>query len=1179
MRFLRVLIVATSVATVVAACGGGSGTGDTPSTFVDGGVKGPHDGSTGAGDSGGGIGNDGSGGGQGDGSGGSGGGGSLNDGGCTGFGCAFPDTGMMTTDAADSGNTGPCVPQSCAQLGFDCGPQGDGCGSSIDCGSCSPPQSCGGHDATSPPNPGKCGGTAICIPKTCATSFANCGPVADGCGGLLDCGTCSAPQTCGGGGTPNACGGSGGVCIPTKNCASLGKNCGWVLDDCGNIMNCGTCTGAETCGGGGAPSSVCGGTAGDAGTGGDGGASSDGGSICVPATCAAQGPQPGGLTCGPAGDGCGNLIQCGTCTAPQTCGGGSPSVPGVCGGTAACIPETCVSQNVKCGPAGDGCGHVLNCGGCTLPSTCGGGGTQNQCGTNSSNCVPETCASQNANCGVIGDGCGGVTPSCGTCSGSTFCGGGGPNQCGTGNTDAGVPCTNLCTQIPVCSPGVHTTITGTVYAPTNPLLGYGAPDPLPNALVYIPNGIPTPFSTPNAITCDTCGAPASGQPLVTATTDYQGHFTLTDPPAGIDIPLVIQIGRWRRQVKIPSVAACTANAVTNDNACKTGIGNCLTRLPRTHLEGDIPFISIATGGADPIECVLPKIGIDASEYTDPSGGGRVQFYQGNGATISASTPQESVLTGSTAALDASDLVIFDCWGYRVDQSAAALANIETYANAGGRIFASHFSYVWSYTNQPWGCGANCTTANKTVADWTPDVNFGNSTTATIDVTSPKGILMDEWLNWVLNNAPSPSPPTSGLLITVQQPRYDVNHLIPGAGAQQFFFDATHTFVNTTVPLEFTFNTPAFPGPTQTQCGRFLFSDFHVNTGGAGSGRFLGSNGQPSTGECGAAAPMTPQEKVLEFLLFDLGSCITPTNPPPNVCTPQTCAEEGFACGPQSDGCGNVIQCGTCVAPQTCGGGGVHGQCGGTACMPSSCQAQNIACGTTADGCGNLLQCGNCTPPLTCGGGGVHGQCGQSTCIPKTCAQQSIDCGPADDGCGNLIQCGTCVAPLTCGGGGVRSQCGELGSDGGSTVCIPQTCADQNRACGPAGDGCGNLLECGMCVAPQTCGGGGIMGQCGGTVCMPETCASQNLSCGPAGDGCGGQLMCGTCTAPLTCGGGGVPGKCGEPNCTPETCASLNFNCGAAGDGCGGLLQCGTCSSMKTCGGGGMANVCGGSTTR
>ena len=44
-----------------------------------------------------------------------------------------------------------------------------------------------------------------CTPTTCAAVGANCGMIADGCGGTLNCGTCTLPQTCGGG-TPNVCG-------------------------------------------------------------------------------------------------------------------------------------------------------------------------------------------------------------------------------------------------------------------------------------------------------------------------------------------------------------------------------------------------------------------------------------------------------------------------------------------------------------------------------------------------------------------------------------------------------------------------------------------------------------------------------------------------------------------------------------------------------------------------------------------------------------------------------------------------------------------------------------------------------------------------------------------------------------------------------------------------------------
>jgi hypothetical protein len=45
-----------------------------------------------------------------------------------------------------------------------------------------------------------------CSPTTCAAEGANCGMIADGCGGTLNCGTCTLPQTCGCAGTPNVCG-------------------------------------------------------------------------------------------------------------------------------------------------------------------------------------------------------------------------------------------------------------------------------------------------------------------------------------------------------------------------------------------------------------------------------------------------------------------------------------------------------------------------------------------------------------------------------------------------------------------------------------------------------------------------------------------------------------------------------------------------------------------------------------------------------------------------------------------------------------------------------------------------------------------------------------------------------------------------------------------------------------
>jgi hypothetical protein len=102
------------------------------------------------------------------------------------------------------------------------------------------------------------------------------------------------------------------------------------------------------------------------------------------------------------------------------------------------------------------------------------------------------------------------------------------------------------------------------------------------------------------------------------------------------------------------------------------------------------------------------------------------------------------------------------------------------------------------------------------------------------------------------------------------------------------------------------------------------------------------------------------------------------------------------------------------------------------------------------------------------------------------------------------------------------------------------------------------------------------GVCGTKECSPETCASQNIQCGPAGDGCGNLIQCGSCSTGQTCGGGGTPGVCGNKPCVPLTCVQAGANCGPVADGCGNVLQCGTCSAPQTCGGGGTPSVCGGS---
>jgi hypothetical protein len=147
-----------------------------------------------------------------------------------------------------------------------------------------------------------------------------------------------------------------------------------------------------------------------------------------------------------------------------------------------------------------------------------------------------------------------------------------------GGTDVIAPCTGLKCQQVNCGGGGSTTVSGTVYMPNGTL-------PLYNAIVYVPNAPVDPIA--DGATCDKCGSTVSGSPIVTTLTDAKGKFVLKDVPVGTNIPLVVQIGKWRRQFVLPQVKQCVDNPVA---------GNML-RLPRNRNEGDMPKIAVSPAAA------------------------------------------------------------------------------------------------------------------------------------------------------------------------------------------------------------------------------------------------------------------------------------------------------------------------------------------------------------------------------------------------------------------------------------------------------------------------------------------------------------------------------------------------------------------------------------------------------
>ena len=253
------------------------------------------------------------------------------------------------------------------------------------------------------------------------------------------------------------------------------------------------------------------------------------------------------------------------------------------------------------------------------------------------------------------------------------------------------------------------------------------------------------------------------------------------------------------------------------------------------------------------------------------------------------------------------------------------------------MFTTHFSYVWEYNNQPWGCGNNCTTAGSTTAAWNIDhKSYTAQFTGIIDQTFPKGVALVQWLqNLAVGGATSyGTPATNGYGIPVNVVRWDFDSVLQG---QRWLF-SDHPPNAAAFPMHYTFNTPPFAAPT-SQCGRVVFSDFHVENSN-------GSKNVTFPTECGANAPLTPQEKLLEFMLFDLTSCVQPDVP---TCTPTTCAKLGYMCGTWGDGCGGTLNCGTCPTGTRAAAAAARPACATTAARrrPAPSSATPAVSGATA----------------------------------------------------------------------------------------------------------------------------------------------------------------------------------------------------------------------------------------
>jgi hypothetical protein len=705
------------------------------------------------------------------------------------------------------------------------------------------------------------GCTAKVTPKSGAGTGGSTGGTGGSVGSTGQGGSAGATGTAGSTGTGGAGGiivigtdaGSDAACTPSvTTCTPAGgQYCGKIGNGCrGGSLECGACAGDGVCTAG-----LC-----------------IGGPSCARATCTSGGSA---RYCGTIGDACGGKLECGACPTGQVC------TAGVCA-PANCVPLTCASGTTRyCGTIGDGCGGTLPCGDCAAGSTCGGGGVPGVC--TPTNCTPITCNPMGGGqyCGRIGNGCGGALD-CPACPGGMACGTGAqagvcPNVPGTGG------CTGIQCNIATCTGTAKTTVTGTIYDPAGVT-------PLYNAVAYVPNAALDPI--PTGASCDRCSVTLSGKPIAAALSDVNGRFTLENVPTGTNVPLVIQVGKWRRQVMIPRVTACVDNPITDAN---------LTRLPRNKGEGNIPKIAVTTGGSDAFECLLRKIGVADAEYTLESGNGRINLFAGgdpaepvnpsggdgpgatqfNAALGGGRFPWATTLWGSTSKMLGYDLLIFSCEGSQFDKvKMPYLANVKAYADAGGRLFLDHLTYYF-LRNGP----APFPSTASYISPGSGSAQPLNPSTAIINDAFPKGAALADWM--VARGAST----TRGQM-QIYEPQQAA---IAVAGATQSWISIPTNTRDPVTPQRpaiqyMTFNTPV-EAAADAQCGRTVFTSIHLNAAPApaGDNDDLSRPDTPFPDGC-RGRTLSAQEKALEFLFFDLSACVQPdtmkpvppTIPPPGI---------------------------------------------------------------------------------------------------------------------------------------------------------------------------------------------------------------------------------------------------------------------------------------------------------
>ena len=410
----------------------------------------------------------------------------------------------------------------------------------------------------------------------------------------------------------------------------------------------------------------------------------------------------------------------------------------------------------------------------------------------------------------------------------------------TGFTPGPTPPAGLEGKVVNCGDDPPTTLRGKVYDPAGS-------NPLYNVMVYIPGGTepevlpPMKDSTvePDGIVCETC-ASVIVNPLRSALTDGKGEFVLENVPVDKDVPILIQVGKWRRLLHVDITKNCEENKVPDKTL----------KLPKNSDEGNMPQIAVTSGSYDALECLLRGIGIDDKEFVeghDP--GGHVHVFKGSGGGMG--TPAQD-FWNDAAQLRKYDMVLLSCEASEHKENKGgdepgARASMYEYLNAGGKVFATHYHDVW-FKDSP-------VDEFRQLAQWTSSA----SSAASYDINQsfPKGERLAEWLHEIGASS------TLGK-INLEDEAIRATAVNEPALAWISAPNGNPVYMTVNTPISNPDGTPTDP---EAQCGRAVITGLHVVDPSNAAPKSIGSCAIGSGG-------LNAQQKAVEFLFFDLSACVT-----------------------------------------------------------------------------------------------------------------------------------------------------------------------------------------------------------------------------------------------------------------------------------------------------------------